>query len=387
VACCLSTWNTSEDSTAASAYKQVSRAYQWARRRARGDTNAPFACIQRNADRSLCEAVKYKVLLITGALLVSALAFAGDYFFRAITLAPLAGISVVAITIATNVRVGLAAAVVVGGAFSLVDAIEPNGRLIDAVTFAVGYAVTAVLVDATRRVAARGAILAQEHIAATAAHNHLLPAYLPDLNSWHIKVIHVPLGDLGGDFYDIRKRGDDLGLLVCDVSGKGLKAAMLLGAVKVLFQEMPLIAVGKRLKRMNEAFMPVCEDGMFCTAWYGHFESDGTVRFSLAGHEPGYRRSDGVITTLPHGGLPLGVAQATTFEEYEVHLAENDMLLLHTDGISELLANNSITVEDLFEDRPGLEDRIRASHRRDDALLVIVTRGAPVPRAVVEMIA
>jgi hypothetical protein len=62
-------------------------------------------------------------------------------------------------------------------------------------------------------------------------------------------------------------------------------------------------------------------------------------------------------------------------------------LLLHTDGISELLANNSITVEDLFEDRPGLEDRIRASHRRDDALLVIVTRGAPVPRAVVEIIA
>jgi hypothetical protein len=330
--------------------------------------------------------LKHKVFLITGALIISAIAFAGDYFFRAITLAPLAGISVVAITIATNLRVGLAAAAVVGGAFSLVDAIEPNGRLIDAVTFAVGYAVAALLVDATRRVAAREATLTQEHIAATAAHDHLLPPSLPDLNSWHIKVIHVPLGDLGGDFYDVRKRGGDLGLLVCDVSGKGLKAAMLLGAVKVLFQEMPLVAVSNRLKRMNEAFMPVCEDGMFCTAWYGQFESDGTVRFSLAGHEPGYRRSAGVITALPHGGLPLGVAQTTTFEEYEAHLAENDILVLHTDGISELLANNSLTVEDLFEDRPGLEDRIRASNRRDDALLIIVTRGATMPRAPMEII-
>ena len=330
--------------------------------------------------------MKHKVLLITGAVIVSALAFAGDYFFRAITLAPLAGISVVAITMATNLRVGLAAAAVVGAAFSLVDAIEPNGRLIDAVTFAVGYAVTAVLVDATRRAAAREATLTQEHIAATAAHNHLLPASFPDLNSWHIKVIHVPLGDLGGDFYDVRKRGEDLGLLVCDVSGKGLKAAMLLGAVKVLFQEMPLVAVGDRLKRMNEAFMPVCDDGMFCTAWYGQFGSDGTVRFSLAGHEPGYRRNGSMITALPHGGLPLGVAQATTFEEYEVHLAENDMLALHTDGISELLANNSLRVEDLFEDRPGLEDRIRACDRRDDALLVIVTRSATMSRAGMEII-
>jgi hypothetical protein len=330
--------------------------------------------------------VKYKVLLITGALIITALAFAGDYFFRAITLAPLAGISVIAITVATNLRVGLAAAAVVGGAFSLVDAIEPNGRLIDAVIFAVGYAVTAVLVDTTRRVAAREAILAREHIAATTAHNHLLPASLPELNSWHIKVIHVPLGDLGGDFYDVRNRGDELGLLICDVSGKGLPAAMLLGAVKVLFQEMPLVAVSSRLKRMNEAFMPVCEDGMFCTAWYGQFEADGTVRFSLAGHEPGYRRSAGVITALPHGGLPLGVAQATTFGEYEVHLAENDMLVLHTDGISELIANHSLTVDDLFEDRPGLEDRIRASHRRDDALLVIVTRGANTPRATMEIL-
>ena len=319
--------------------------------------------------------MKYKVLLITCALAISALAFAGDYFFRAITLAPLAGISVIAITVATNLRVGLVSAAVVGAAFSLVDAIEPNGRLIDAVTFALGYAVTALLVDATRRTAAREARLTQEHSAATAAHNHLLPASLPDLNSWHIKVIHVPLGDLGGDFYDVRKRGNDLGLLVCDVSGKGLQAAMLLGAVKVLFQEMPLVAVSDRLKRMNDAFLPVCEDGMFCTAWYGQFDADGTVRFSLAGHEPGYRRSGGVITDLPHGGLPLGVTQAATFEEYAVHLAENDMLALHTDGISELLANGSLTVEDLFDDRPGLEERIRAAYRRDDALLVIVTRG------------
>jgi hypothetical protein len=171
------------------------------------------------------DTLKHKAVLITGGLIVSALAFAGDYVFRAITLAPLAGISVVAITMATNLRVGLAAAAVVGGAFSLVDAIEPNGRLIDAVTFAVGYALTAVLVDATRRAAAREATLRHEHTAATAAHNHLLPAVVPDLKSWHIKVIHVPLGDLGGDFYDVRKRGEDLGLLVCDVSGKGLKAS------------------------------------------------------------------------------------------------------------------------------------------------------------------
>ena len=320
--------------------------------------------------------MKYKALLITGALIVSALAFAGDHFFRAITLAPLAGISVIAITIATNLRVGLVAAAVVGAAFSTVDAIEPDGRIIDAFTFALGYAFTAVLVDAARRIAARDARLTQEHIGAMAAHDHLLPVSIPDLNSWHIKVIHVPLGDLGGDFYDVRERGNDLGLLVCDVSGKGLKAAMLLGAVKVLFQEMPLVAVSNRLKRMNDAFLPVCEDGMFCTAWYGQFEADGTVRFSLAGHEPGFRRSGGVITTLPHGGLPLGVTQAATFEEYEVHLVENDMLVLHTDGITELLANGSLTVEDIFDDRPGLEERIRASYRRDDALLVIVTRGA-----------
>jgi hypothetical protein len=318
--------------------------------------------------------VKRRALLLAGALVATAAAFAGDYYFRAITLAPLAGVLVIAITLATNLRVGLIAAATVGTAFSFVDAIEPNGRLIDALSFSLGYAVSAVLVEATRRGAAREAILAREHNAARVAHDHLLPASLPTLKSWHIRVIHVPLGDLGGDFYDVRERGEDVGLLVCDVSGKGIKAAMLLGAVKVLFQELPLVPLGDRLKRMNEAFMPVCQDGMFCTAWYGQFASDGTVRFSVAGHEPGYRLSGGIITALPHGGLPLGVDAATTFEEFAVHLVENDMLILHTDGVSELIEQNIITVEELFNDSPGLEERIRAAERRDDALLVIVTR-------------
>jgi sigma-B regulation protein RsbU (phosphoserine phosphatase) len=281
---------------------------------------------------------------------------------------------VIAITLTTNLYAGLVTAVLVGTAFSFVDAIEPNGRLIDALSFAVGYAVTAVLVDVARRAAAREAILSREHLAATATHDRMLPTSLPELGPWQVKVVHVPLGDLGGDFYDFRKRGDDLGLLACDVSGKGLRAAMLLGAVKVLFQEMPLVAVGERLERMNDAFMPVCEDGMFCTAWYGQFGPDGSVRFSVAGHEPGYMRSAGVITALPYGGLPLGVMPASTYPEHELHLAQNDMLVLHTDGISELLANNSISVEDLFASLPDLERRIRAAVRRDDALLVVVTR-------------
>ncbi|MGH7661673.1 MAG: PP2C family protein-serine/threonine phosphatase [Vulcanimicrobiaceae bacterium] len=325
---------------------------------------------------SVRQVAMHRTVLLVAALTVAVLAFAVDFVFPAITTAPLAAISVIIITMTTNLWIGLAAALVVGSAFSFVDAIAPNGRLADAIIFSAGYAISAVLVEITRRIAARETALSREQSSAKVAHDHLLPKSITDYFPWHFRIIHIPLGDFGGDFYDFRQCGDDLGLLVCDVSGKGLQAAMLLGAVKVLFHEAPLVEVVDRLKRMNDGFMAVSEDGTFCTAWYGHFASDGTVRFTIAGHEPGYVCAGGVITPLPYGGLPLGVSAGMIFEQREVHLAENDMLLLHTDGVSEMLADKHITIEDLFANTAALETRMRTAKRRDDALLIIATRTA-----------
>jgi serine phosphatase RsbU (regulator of sigma subunit) len=150
-----------------------------------------------------------------------------------------------------------------------------------------------------------------------------------------------PALEMSGDFYDVFPiEGDRLGLVVADVSGKGVAAAFFMAVTRTTLKSVALSnsTPAECIARVNEA---LCRDNpidMFVTVFYAELtQTSGAVRFVNAGHcEPVLMRQDGQAELLKHAGNPpLGVVPGRTFVEHEVTLAPGELLFLYTDGVTE----------------------------------------------------
>ena len=159
---------------------------------------------------------------------------------------------------------------------------------------------------------------------------------------------------IGGDFYDLFSLGGPLlGLVLADVSGKGLKAAVQTAMLKYTLRgfafETPR-SPGEVLARVNDVLCsPMSSHDGFVTVFYGVLNtSTGEIVYSSAGHEPPLHRalSTGVVQPLPAGdGLALGVVPGGPYSEDRAFLAPGDLLLLYTDGLTEARAENGDFLE------------------------------------------
>ena len=153
----------------------------------------------------------------------------------------------------------------------------------------------------------------------------------------------LPAKEVGGDFYDFFKIDDDhLVILVGDVSGKGVPAALLMMVSRIVIRTMAmhLKSVTEILNSANYELARRNRDNMFVTVWMGIMDlRNGHVDFASAGHNPPViRHKDGTVEfSKVKPGLALAAMEETRYEPQSLELAPGDMLFLYTDGITEAM--------------------------------------------------
>lgn len=171
----------------------------------------------------------------------------------------------------------------------------------------------------------------------------LLPQQVPAPRGWRIAARHLSSERFGGDFHDFIEPSDGLlGVLVCDVSGQGVPAAMIGGAARsYLRSELARgTELGDALKRVNHELGRDVRRGMYVSALYLLVElSSGRARLACAGHKAPLLRvasSDGKLRTLQPEGIALGLDRGPVFDRTlkvaHVEIEPGDRLVLTTTG-------------------------------------------------------
>lgn len=171
---------------------------------------------------------------------------------------------------------------------------------------------------------------------------HVFPPY-PDRREFDLYALMDPARDVGGDFYDFYLIDDDhLGLVIADVSGKGIPAALLMMTAKVIIRNCAMLGrnAGEILELTNEALCTNNQEEMFVTAWVGILEiSTGKLTAANAGHEyPAFRSGDGRYELYKdQHGFVLGGMPGMKYKPYEIQLRPGDRLFVYTDGLPEAM--------------------------------------------------
>jgi serine phosphatase RsbU (regulator of sigma subunit)/anti-sigma regulatory factor (Ser/Thr protein kinase) len=179
----------------------------------------------------------------------------------------------------------------------------------------------------------------QELEVARLIQQNFLPKELPDLPGWHVAAYYSPAREVGGDFYDVIPLPDGrVGLVVGDVTDKGVPAALVMSATRSVLRASAqrLLEPGKVLERVNDPLFPDMPEKMFVTCLYGVLDpATGHLRFANAGHDVPYVRTADGVGELRARGMPLGLMPGMSYEEKEIDLQPGDSVLLHSDGIVE----------------------------------------------------
>ena len=167
----------------------------------------------------------------------------------------------------------------------------------------------------------------------------IFPAF-PERSEFDIYATMDPAREVGGDFYDfflIDK--DHLCMVIADVSGKGVPAALFMMISKIIIQSCAMLGrgAGEILTKTNEALCSNNRMEMFVTVWLGILEiSTGKLTASNAGHEyPAMKTGDRFELLKDKHGLVIGGMSGIQYKEYELQLKPGDKLFLYTDGVAE----------------------------------------------------
>ncbi len=171
----------------------------------------------------------------------------------------------------------------------------------------------------------------------------MLPQRLPEHPQYTGQATMVPAREMGGDFYDFFSVGGNrVGLVIADVSGKGVPAAFFMAISRTILQSSARehSAPGECLADANDLLCQQNPLDLFVTAFYGVLDLDtGELTYANAGHNPPILvRADGSVSNLrPTGGVAMGVMVGMSYAQDSVTLSAGDTLLLYTDGISEAM--------------------------------------------------
>lgn len=172
----------------------------------------------------------------------------------------------------------------------------------------------------------------------------LLPAKDPQLEGFDISAYNYPTEEVSGDYYDwVRIFDDQIGLVIADVSGKGVPAALLMAFLRASLRAATHIGYSPHISmaKVNYLLWESIERNQFITAFYGILDvTNKTLTYTNAGHNPPILiDKDGDYRFIEKGSLPLGMFRDTRYHEYYLTTEPGDILLLYTDGVTE--ANNS----------------------------------------------
>jgi sigma-B regulation protein RsbU (phosphoserine phosphatase) len=186
-------------------------------------------------------------------------------------------------------------------------------------------------------------LINQELETARAIQRSFLPQTVPQHAGWDIGAFWRPMREVAGDFYDLFALHDGrLGVVIADVSGKGVPAALFMAlSVTLMRFGMSLNLVpGDVVDRANMRLISDQQSRMFTTAFVGYLDLDsGVLQFASAGHNPPllYRAATGQREYLTASGVAMGLFREAGYAEGTVALADDDVLVLYTDGITEVI--------------------------------------------------
>lgn len=171
---------------------------------------------------------------------------------------------------------------------------------------------------------------------------NLLPKHYPDVEGIDISAMSMPARRVGGDYYDFLKLSEQrIALIIADVSGKGVPAAMLTAAIRsaarIEAQRAGTVPLNEIVAAMNRWACHDSADDMFVTAFVAMYDADTQIlEYTNAGHcHPILISPDGSTQSLDKGGVFLGIMEEAEYEIGRVKAGDGDTLILYTDGVTD----------------------------------------------------
>jgi sigma-B regulation protein RsbU (phosphoserine phosphatase) len=223
----------------------------------------------------------------------------------------------------------------IGGPFT-----QPDARLLTAMASQAAIAIEHARLHEQELEAK---LIARELETAKNIQQSFMPEGPPHLDGWDIAVFWKPVHNVAGDFYDFYALTDDLlALVIADVSGKGIPAALFMAlTVSVLRFGMNLnLHPRDMIERANRFIISYQRSRMFATVFVGYLDlPSGSMEFISAGHNPPflYRAKTGQMEIVDAAGVAIGVFEAAKYDEKIIVLEPDDILVLYTDGITEII--------------------------------------------------
>ena len=181
--------------------------------------------------------------------------------------------------------------------------------------------------------------LEQELRVARLVQQTLLPKNLPAFPGWQLAVYYHPARAVGGDFYDFLSfENGHLGIVIGDVSDKGVPAAIVMASTRSILRSAAQGATspGKVLEQANDLLCPDILPKMFVTCLYAILDpASGRLQFANAGHDLPYRLSKSGVSRLQATGVPLGLMPGMQYEEKETIVAPGECILFYSHGLVE----------------------------------------------------
>jgi DNA-binding CsgD family transcriptional regulator len=197
--------------------------------------------------------------------------------------------------------------------------------------------------EALRLIAADYQQVGQELALAGEIQASFLPDVLPQVAGWQLAATLEPARETSGDFYDfISLPSGGLGIVVADVAGKGMGAALYMALSRTLIRTYAVeydTQPDLVLSATNHRILLDTQADLFVTVFYGILDPvSGELTYCNAGHNPPFllsARGEDSVQQLGRTGLPLGIFEDLNWEQELVRIAPGDGLLLYSDGITE----------------------------------------------------
>jgi len=224
----------------------------------------------------------------------------------------------------------------------------------------------------------------------------LLGTEKPAFDGLDIGVISVPAHQMNGDYHHFVKGCDNsLGIAIADVIGKGIPAALCMSMIKYSMDSYSVESMSPEqiLQTLNRVVERNIDPSMFITMMYAQYlPKEEKLLYASAGHEPGfyYNAEKGTFEELKTKGLVLGVSPEAEYQQCELQINTNDMVILLTDGVTECRDGNRFfeTEEILdiikkYSDLPAQEmvnqvykhfERLQDFQLRDDFTLLVLRK-------------
>ncbi|MFC1627691.1 PP2C family protein-serine/threonine phosphatase [Gemmatimonadota bacterium] len=191
--------------------------------------------------------------------------------------------------------------------------------------------------------------LEKELETARSIQERLLPDHMPDVPGFEFAATSISSLQVGGDYFDFVETGTgQTGVVIADVSGKGIPAALLMANLQAALQGQAIHPgnVGAITGRVNNLLSKSSDVHMYATFFYGVLDrKSGRFTYCNAGHNPPIvQRASGEQEFLEVGGIPIGMMHGIAYEEETITIDPGDSVVMYTDGVSEAVGPDDLII-------------------------------------------